>query len=52
MGLKHFIITEGGKAVWKDGSYVHGVAGITSGKQDVDAITFAVGSGEYCFKIE
>jgi alpha-L-rhamnosidase len=52
MGLKHFIITEGGKAVWKDGSYVHGVAGITAGKQDVDSITFGVGSGEYSFKIE
>ena len=52
MGLKHFTITEGGKAVWKDGSYVHGVAGITAGKQDVDSITFGVGSGEYSFKIE
>jgi alpha-L-rhamnosidase len=52
MGLKHFMIAEGGKAVWKDGSYVHGVAGITGGKQDADSITFDVGSGEYRFKIE
>ena len=52
MGLKHFLITEDGKAVWKDGAYVHGVAGITGGKQEADSITFDVGSGEYRFKIE
>ena len=52
MGLKHFMITEGGTSVWKDGSYIHGVAGITAGKQDSDYITFDVGSGEYHFKIE
>ena len=52
MGLKHFVITEGDKTVWKDGAYVHGVAGITAGKQNADFITFEVGSGEYRFKIE
>ena len=52
MGVNRCMITEGGKAVWKDGSYVSGVAGIAAGKQDADSITFDVGSGEYCFKIE
>jgi len=51
-GLKRFLITEGGKAVWKDGAYAHGVAGITAGKQDADSVTFDVGSGEYHFKLE
>ena len=52
LSLKNATITEGGKAVWKDGAYVKGVAGITAGKQEAGYYTFDVGSGEYGFKVE
>jgi alpha-L-rhamnosidase len=51
-GLKNPTITEGGKVVWKDGTYVKGVAGITGGKQEAGYVTFDTGSGDYRFKIQ
>ena len=51
IGLKNVTITEGGKIVWKDGSYVRGVAGITAARQDADYVTFDVGSGSYAFRL-
>ena len=51
IGLQNVTVTEGGKVVWKDGSYVSGVAGITGAAQDADHVTFDVGSGEYCFTL-
>jgi beta-glucosidase len=34
LGLKNATLTVGGKVVWKDGAYVKGAAGITTGKQE------------------
>ena len=42
---------EGGKIVWKSGSYVGGVAGITGGRRKGDYVSFDVGSGAYRFKL-
>ena len=39
------------KVIWKDGSYVSGVAGITGGSESSDYVTFGVGSGSYSFKL-
>ncbi len=46
MELKNPTITEGGKVVWKDGTYVEGVAGITGGKQEAGYVTIDTGSGD------
>jgi len=51
IGLKSVTITEGGKTVWKDGSYVAGVSGISGGSQSADHVSFEVGSGSYSFKL-
>ena len=51
LGLKAFAITEGGKAVWKDNSYVDGITGITSARRDIDRVTFDIGSGRYRFEL-
>ena len=52
IGLKNPTIIEGGKIVWRDGSYVRGVSGITAGRQDADYVTFDVGSGRYRFRLQ
>ena len=52
MELKNPTITEGGKVVWKDGTYVEAVAGITGGKQEAGYVTIDTGSGNYRFKIQ
>jgi len=39
-----------GPAVWKDGAFVKGVAGISDGRQEAGYNTFDVGSGDYVFK--
>ena len=49
MGSENVSVAESGKAVWKDGSYVSGVAGITGGSRTADYVTFDVGSGIYSF---
>ena len=51
-GLKNPTITEGGKVVWKEGTYVKGVEGITGGKQEAGYVSFNTGSGEYRFQIQ
>jgi len=51
LGLNKFAITEGGKAIWKDGVYIDGVAGIAAARQDADWVTFDVGSGSYRFEL-
>ena len=49
--LNAFAITEGGKAVWKNNSYIDGVAGITAARRDIDGVTFDIGSGRYRFEL-
>jgi len=51
LGLNAFAITEGGKAVWKNNSYIDGVAGIAAARQDADGVTFDIGSGRYRFDL-
>jgi len=50
IGLENVTISESGKIIWKDGSYVGGVTGITDGSDSADYVTFDVGSGFYSFK--
>jgi alpha-L-rhamnosidase len=51
LGLNAVAITEGGKAVWKNNFYVDGVAGVAKARQDVDGVTFDIGSGRYRFEM-
>ena len=44
-------ITEGGKAIWKNDSFIDGVAGVADPRGDVDWVTFDMGSERYCFKL-
>jgi alpha-L-rhamnosidase len=52
LGLNEFAITEGGKAIWQNDSYVDGVAGVADGRRDADWVTFDVGSGSYRFELK
>ena len=52
IGLANISVEEGGEVVWKDGSYVSSVAGISSGSESDGYITFDVGSGSYSFKLD
>ena len=51
IGLKNVTVQESGKVIWKDGSYVSGVAGITGGSESADYVSFDVGSGSYSIKL-
>ena len=51
LGLEAAKVTEGGSAVWQDGAFVAGVAGITGGRQDENFVTLDVGSGSYEFTV-
>ena len=51
MGLQDVVVEEGGKVVWKNGSYVAGTAGITGGSESADYVTFDTGSGTYRFHL-
>ena len=51
LGLNEFAITEGGKAIWKNDTYIDGVAGVADARGDIDWVTFDIGSGRYCFKL-
>ncbi|MBT3201973.1 MAG: family 78 glycoside hydrolase catalytic domain [Phycisphaerales bacterium] len=52
LGMKGVAITEGGKTVWKNDSYIGGVAGITAAARNADWVTFNVGSGSYRFELK
>jgi len=52
LGLEKFEITEGGKAVWRDGAYVKGAAGITAAAREAEWVTFDAGSGAYRFELK
>jgi len=49
MGLQDVTVEEGGKAVWRNGSYVPGAAGITGGSETAEYVTFDTCSGTYGF---
>ena len=46
---KDVVITEGSTAIFKDGAYVSGVAGITGASPSGDSIIVEHGSGSYSF---
>ena len=52
LGLKNPVVRESGRVIYKDGSYIQSVSGITAGKRDDEYITLDVGSGAYSFWIE
>ncbi len=51
IGLENIIVKESGKVIWENGSYVAGVAEITSGSENNKYVTFEVRSGTYFFEI-
>jgi len=51
MGLEKVTIIESAQPVWKNGSYVAGVPGITGGNAIGDHVIFDVGSGSYRFML-
>ncbi len=51
ISLENISVAEGGKVIWKDGSYVSGVAGIAGGSESADYVTFHIGSGSYSLKL-
>jgi alpha-L-rhamnosidase len=42
-------ITEGGKKIWENGSFITGVPGITDGRTEGKFLTFSIVSGKYEF---
>jgi hypothetical protein len=51
LGLNELAITEGGKAIWQNDSFIDDVAGVADARRDADGVTFNVGSGRYCFEL-
>jgi alpha-L-rhamnosidase len=51
LGIEKGVVTEGGKTVWQNDSYVSGVAGIRGAARDADWVTFDIGSGRYRFEL-
>jgi alpha-L-rhamnosidase len=52
LGSQNATISEGGKIVWRHGTYKNGIEGITGAKQEAGFVTFDTGSGEYHFKAQ
>ncbi len=50
-GLQSVTVEEGGEVIWRNGSYVGGVAGITGGSEKAECVVFDVGSGSYSFTL-
>ena len=51
MKLEKIIVKEGKKPIWRNGSYLESIAGITGGSEDDEYVTFNIGSGSYSFEI-
>jgi len=50
-GLRNMAVTAGGRSVWKAGAFVTGTPGLYAASEDIDYITFDVGSGSYSFEL-
>jgi len=50
--LRHVRVTEGGKALWENGTFVPGVAGVGAAAEKDGAVRVKVGSGRYAFVLE
>ena len=51
LGLGAVSVSEGGETIWEAGAFRPGAAGISAGEESGDAVTFAVGSGSYAFRL-
>lgn len=51
MGLREVVVEEGGRPLWKKGTYLGGIAGIAGGREEPDYVTFDVGCGRYDFTL-
>jgi len=52
IGLTNVTVTEGGKTIYKNGRFIKGVSGITSGTETNDYVTLETGSGSYSFNLQ
>jgi alpha-L-rhamnosidase len=50
--LRNVAVSEGGKAVWENGKFVPGVAGVEGAEDKDGAIRLTIGSGRYVFVLE
>jgi alpha-L-rhamnosidase len=50
MGMENVTIEESGRAVWRDGTFVAGAAGIHGAREEDGYVYFNVGSGFYLFQ--
>ena len=50
--LRNVRVTEGGKAVWENGKFVPGVAGVEGAADKDGAVRIKIGSGRYAFTLE
>ncbi len=50
-GWQQVCIKEGDASIWKNGTAVQGVEGISRGEETEEYVTFDVGSGVYCFEV-
>ena len=50
--LRNVKVTEGGKAVWENGKFVPGVAGVEGAVDKDGAVRIKIGSGRYAFTLE
>ncbi len=51
MRLRNIAITESGKIVFGDDTYIAGVTGISGATRGADHVTFDIGSGTYSFRL-
>ena len=51
IGLEHVIVMEGKAVLWKDGKPAQRIAGVSNGREEIDFVTFDVGSGIYDFEL-
>ena len=51
IGLDEVSITEGDTTVFADGRYIHGAEGVANAREMKEYVTFAVGSGNYHFRL-
>ncbi len=52
IGLQNVTVTESEKAVWKNGTFIPGISGITKGNETEDYVMFETGSGSYRFRLQ
>jgi alpha-L-rhamnosidase len=51
LGLEPATLSESGRAIWKDGKYLSGPAGVTGVRESGGTVTVEIGSGNYVFRL-